>query len=174
VGNVIAGSPPVVLFPIVAYRYERPAQPSRPDRRFVLAIVVLQAVVGLATGSATPTSSSQPSWVRSTVRSGSGRWPSVAPLAGVFAREISPSTRRWRASAEYRHVFRQRSLLFGLFFLVFAVIQLSVLLIAGGRRVRRPYASSTSCARWGWWSICLRYITRHLGERLRLAGHVTG
>src|SRR3954447_12743453 len=130
-GNVIAGIATGSAVSLVAYRYER--RHSRPGliARFVLAIVVLQAVVGLATGSATAYLI-QPAILGAV--NGAVWLGSVAigrPLAGVFAREIFPVDEEMRASAEYRYVFRHVSLLFGLFFLVFAVIQLSVLLIAG-------------------------------------------
>ena len=165
-GNVIAGVAAGSAVSLVAYRYER--RHSRPGliARFVLAIVVLQAVVGLATGSATAYLI-QPAILGAA--NGAVWLGSVAigrPLAGAFAREIFAVDDALRSSAEYRYVFRHVSLLFGLFFVVFAVIQLSVLLIVGvGAFVAVRVVDVVATL--GMAAYCLRYIARHLGERLR-------
>ena len=167
-GSVIAGVAAGSVVSLVAFRYER--RHSRPGliARFVLAVVVLQAVVGLATGSATAYLI-QPAILGAV--NGAVWLGSVAigrPLAGVFAREIFPVDREMRASAEYRYVFRHVSLLFGVFFLVFAVMQLSVLLIVGVGAFVAVRVVDVVCTL-GMVVYCLRYIARHLGDRLRLA-----
>jgi intracellular septation protein A len=161
-GNVIAGVAVGSAVSLIAYRYER--RRGRPGliARFVLAIVVIQAVVGLATGSATayliqPTILGA---VNGVVWLGSvaiGR-----PLAGIFAREIFPVDEETRASTEFRRAFRHVSLLFGIFFLVFAVFQAGVLLILGIGAFVAIRVVDVVCTL-GMVVYCLRYISRHLG-----------
>jgi intracellular septation protein A len=170
-GNVIAGVAVGSAVSLVAYRYER--RRGRPGliARFVLAIVVLQAVVGLATGSATayliqPTILGA---VNGLVWLGSvaiGR-----PLAGGFAREVFPVDEETRASTEFRQVFRHVSLLFGIFFLVFAAIQAAVLLIVGVGAFVAIRVVDVACTL-GLVVYCLRYISRHLGPQLRRATRI--
>ena len=118
-------------FSLAAYRYER--RHGRPGAitRLVLAFVILQAIIGLATHSARAYLV-QPSILGSI--NGAVWLVSVAigkPLAGVFASEVFPISEETRSSDEFRSVFRHVSLVFGTFFLVFAAIQLLVLLAVG-------------------------------------------
>jgi intracellular septation protein A len=118
-------------FALAAYRYEK--RHGRPGAvaRFVLALVVVQAVIGVATHSA-KAYLIQPSVLGAL--NGLAWIGSVAihrPLAGVFAREVFPFDDETRASAEFRSVFTRVSLAWGTFFLVFALIQLGVLLTVG-------------------------------------------
>ena len=53
------------------------------------------------------------------------------PLAGLFAAEVFPVDDETRASDEFRGVFRHVTLVFGAFFLLFAGVQLLVLLTVG-------------------------------------------
>ena len=55
----------------------------------------------------------------------------VLNSAGNFASEVFPISEETRSSDEFRSVFRHVSLVFGTFFLVFAAIQLLVLLAVG-------------------------------------------
>jgi len=130
-GSLLVGVALGTTFSLAAYRYER--RHGRPGAiaRLVLAFVVLQAIVGLATGSARAYLI-QPSilggvngaiWLGSVVIG--------KPLAAVFAREVFPVDEQTRASDEFRSVFRHVSIVFGAFFLVFAAVQLFVLLTVG-------------------------------------------
>jgi len=124
---VVLGS----AFSLLAYRYER--RQGRPGAitRLVLAFVVVQAIVGLVTDSATAYLV-QPAVIG--VVNGGVWLVSVAigrPLAGVFAREVFPIDDELRASVMFHSTFRHVSLVFGIFFLAFAGIQLGVLLALG-------------------------------------------
>jgi intracellular septation protein A len=119
------------VFAFAAYRYER--RRGRPGMiaRLVLAFVVLQAGVGLATGSA------KAYLIQPTILGGVNglAWlGSVAmrrPLAAVFAREVFPFDEAIRATPEFKRVFMLVSAVWGMFFLGFAAIQAAVLLIVG-------------------------------------------
>jgi intracellular septation protein A len=129
--SIIIGVALGTAFSLLAYAYER--RQGRPGMiaRLVLAFVVVQAVVGLATDSATAYLI-QPAILGAI--NGSVWLGSVAirrPLAGIFAREVFPVDDETRASAAYRAVFRHVSLSFGVFFLVFAALQAIVLLVLG-------------------------------------------
>jgi hypothetical protein len=130
-GNLVVGVAFGSLFSLAAYRYER--RHGRPGAiaRLVLAFVVLQAGVGLATGSA-KAYLIQPVilggvnglfWLGSVVIN--------RPLAAVFAHEVFPLDAETRASHEFRAVFRHVSLVFGVCFLIFAAVQLGILLALG-------------------------------------------
>jgi intracellular septation protein A len=130
-GSLLVGIALGTTFSVAAYRYER--RHGRPGAiaRLVLAFVVLQAIIGLATGSA-KAYLIQPSilgavngvvWLGSVVI---GR-----PIAAVFADEVFPVDEQTRASQAYRSVFRHVSLVFGTFFLLFAAVQLIVLTVVG-------------------------------------------
>lgn len=130
-GNLIVGIALGCAFSLGAYRYER--RHGRPGAiaRLVLAFVVVQAVIGLATGSA-EAYVVQP--VLLGVINGLLWLGSVAlgkPLAAVFAHEVFPFDEQTRGSREFRLVFRHVSLVFGLCFLIFAAAQLGVLLAVG-------------------------------------------
>jgi intracellular septation protein A len=130
-GNVVVGIALGTAVSLAAYRYER--RQGRPGAiaRLVLAFVVLQAVIGLATGSATAYLM-QPAILGSI--NGAVWLGSVAigkPLAAVFAADVFPIDEETRASEEFRSVFRHISLVFGTFFLAFAAVQLVVLLGVG-------------------------------------------
>ncbi len=130
-GSLLVGVALGTTFSFAAYRYER--RHGRPGAiaRLVLAFVVLQAIIGLATDSATAYLI-QPSilgavngavWLGSVVI---GR-----PLAAVFASEIFPVDDDTRGSVEFRAVFQHVSVVFGAFFLAFAAVQLLVLVAVG-------------------------------------------
>jgi intracellular septation protein A len=130
-GNLLAGIACGTAFSLAAYRHER--RHGRPGMiaRLTLAFVVVQATVGLLTGSA------QAYLVQPAILgtlNGAAWLVSVAigrPLASAFAGEVFPFDDETRASAEYRAVFARISLVFGLFFVGFAALQLLVLLAVG-------------------------------------------
>ncbi|MFL6237880.1 MAG: VC0807 family protein [Actinomycetes bacterium] len=148
-------------FALGAYYYER--RHGRPGviARFVLAFVVIQAVVGLATGSATAYLI-QPAIlgaINGTIWLGSvaiGR-----PLAALFAHEVFPFDAETRASPEFRAVFRHVSLAFGIFFLFFAVVQAVVLLIVGVGAFVAVRVVDVVCTL-GMVVYCLRYMVRRI------------
>lgn len=130
-GNLVVGIALGTAFALAAYRYER--RNARPGAiaLLVLGFVVLQAVIGLVTHSA-KAYLIQPSILGSI--NGAVWLGSVAigkPLAKVFASEVFPIDEETRASAEFHAVFRHVSVVFGTFFLVFAAIQVAVLLAVG-------------------------------------------
>jgi intracellular septation protein A len=130
-GNIVVGIACGTVFSLGAYRHER--RHGRPGAiaRLVLAFVVIQAIIGLATQSA-EAYLIQPSILGAI--NGAVWLGSVAigkPLAAVFASEVFPIDDATRASDEFRSVFRHVSLVFATFFLVFAAVQLSVLLVVG-------------------------------------------
>lgn len=148
-------------FSLAAYRYER--RRGRPGviARVVLGFVVIQAVVGLATGSATAYLI-QPAVLGAI--NGAIWLGSVAirrPLAGLFAHEVFPVDEQIRASEEFRAVFLHVSLLFGLFFLVFAAIQAVVLLILGVGAFVAVRVADVVCTL-GMVVYCLRYTVANL------------
>jgi hypothetical protein len=129
----------------------------------------VQAIVGVATDSATAYLI-QPAllgaingvlWLGSVAL---GR-----PLAGTFAREVFPVDDETRASEDYLSVFRYVSLLFGIYFVGFAAIQLAVLLIVGvGAFLLTRVADALGILVMV--VFCVRYISRRLGARLRVSG----
>lgn len=130
-GNVIVGIVLGTVVSLAAYRYERKRGRPGAIAQLVLAFVVLQAVIGLATGSA-EAYLVQPAILGAI--NGAIWLGSVAigkPLAAVFAAEVFPVDEETRRSEEFRSVFRHVSLVFGAFFLVFAGVQLVVLLSVG-------------------------------------------
>jgi hypothetical protein len=164
-GNVFVGVALGTAFSVLAYAYER--RHGRPGMitRVVLAFVLLQAIVGIVTDSATAYLV-QPAVLG--VANGLFWLGSVAvgrPLAGIFAREVFPVDEETRASGEYRAVFRYVSLLFGIFFVVIAAVQLAVLLTVGigafvATRVLDAIGILVMVV------YCVRYIGQHLGVQL--------
>jgi intracellular septation protein A len=130
-GNLVVGIALGSGFALGAYWYER--RHGRPGliARLVLVFVVVQAVIGLTTDSA-QAYLVQPAILGSI--NGLVWLGSVAigrPLAGVFASEVFPVDDDSKGSDEFRTVFRHVTLVFGVFFVVFAAIQVSVLLAVG-------------------------------------------
>jgi intracellular septation protein A len=130
-GNILPGVALGTTFSLAAYRYER--RHGRPGMvaRLVLAFVIVQAVVGLVTGSA-EAYLVQPA-ILGTLN-GTAWLVSVAmrkPLAAAFAGEIFPFDEETRGSDAYRATFSHISLVFGVFFIGFAALQLAVLLTIG-------------------------------------------
>lgn len=166
--NVIVGIALGTVFSFAAYRYERRHDRPGVIARLVLAFVVVQAIVGLATGSATAYLV-QPAILGAI--NGAVWLGSVAigrPLAGVFAHEVFPVDDETRASADYRSTFRHVSLLFGIFFLVFAALQAGALLIFGIGAFVAVRVVDVLCTL-GMVVYCLRYMVHRLGARIRAA-----
>ena len=90
------------------------------------------------------------------------------PVAGVFAREVFPVDDQTRASAEYHAVFRYVSLLFGIFFLAMAAVQLAVLLIVGiGAFIATRVLDAVGILAMA--AYCVRYIGHRFGAQMNLA-----
>jgi intracellular septation protein A len=167
-GNVVVGIALGTAVSLAAYRYERRRGRPGAIARLVLAFVVLQAVIGLATGSATAYLM-QPAILGSI--NGAVWLISVAigkPLAAVFAADVFPIDEETRASEEFRLVFRHVSLVFGTFFLAFAAVQLVVLLAVGvdafvALRVLDAVLILALIV------YAVRHVVDRLGGRLRLA-----
>jgi len=167
-GNVVVGIALGTTFSLAAYRYERRRGRPGAIAQLVLAFVVLQAVIGLATGSA-EAYLIQPAILGSI--NGAVWLGSVVigkPLAAVFAREVFPIDEETRASEEFHLVFRHVSLVFGTFFLVFAAVQLAVLIAVGidafvALRVLDAVLILALIV------YAVRYAVDHLGGRMQLA-----
>ena len=130
-GSLVAGVALGTAFSLAAYRYER--RHGRPGAvaLLVLGFVVVQAAVAVALHSA-EVYLIQPAILGCV--NGAAWLVSVAigkPLAALFAGEFFPLDAEVRASDEFRGTFRHLSLLFGVFFLGFALLQLLVLAVAG-------------------------------------------
>jgi hypothetical protein len=167
-GSLLVGVAFGMTFAFAAYGYER--RHGRPGMiaRLVLVFVVLQAVIGLATGSATAYLV-QPSILGAI--NGTAWLGSVAigrPLAAVFASEVFPLDEETRASDEFRAVFRHVSLVFGSFFLAFAAVQLVVLLAVGIDAFVAVRILDAICIL-SLIVYAVHYTVDHLGEPLRLA-----
>lgn len=129
--NVYVGVAIGTVVSVLIYLYERSRGRPGLIAQFVLGFVLVQAIVGIATNSATAYLV-QPAvlgaingalWLGSVMLS--------RPLAGTFAQEVFPVGEEIRASAEYHTIFSRVSLLFGVFFIGFAAVQLVVLIIVG-------------------------------------------
>ena len=167
-GNVVVGIALGTAFSLAAYRYERRRGRPGAIAQLVLAFVVLQAVIGLATGSA-EAYLIQPAILGSV--NGAVWLGSVVigkPLAAVFAREVFPIDEETRASEEFHLVFRHISLVFGTFFLVFAAVQLAVLVAVGvDAFVALRVLDAVLILALIVYSV--RYAVEHLGGRMQLA-----
>ena len=167
-GNVVVGIALGTVVALAAYRYERRRGRPGAIAQLVLAFVVLQAIIGLATGSATAYLM-QPAILGSI--NGAVWLGSVAigkPLAAVFAAEVFPIDEDTRASEDFRSTFRHVSLVFGTFFLVFAAVQLIVLLAVGvDAFVALRVLDAIFILALIVYSV--RYAVDHLGGRMRLA-----
>ncbi|TMM15553.1 MAG: DUF3159 domain-containing protein [Actinobacteria bacterium] len=129
--GVIVGIVVATLFATLAWAYERRHDRPGMVARLSLTLVLIHAVVGLATHSATiylaqPLLVSGALGLVFTVSTMLGR-----PLAGVFAVEIFPFSPEIRRSEEYRRVFGRVSLAWGAYLLLHAGILLVVLLSWG-------------------------------------------
>jgi hypothetical protein len=116
---------------IFAYTYERRRQRPGMVVRIALAFVLIQAVVGLATGSAEiylaiPVLTNACyglTFIGSTMI---GR-----PLAGIFAEELFPLPDEVKASRTHRQVFRRISLVWGGYMVLRSALRLMVLVLLG-------------------------------------------
>jgi intracellular septation protein A len=126
--GVVVGILVATVFATLAWVYER--RHGRPGMvaRLSLGLVVIHAVIGLATHSATiylaqPLLLSGALGLTFTVSTFVRR-----PLAGIFAVEMFPFSPEMRSSEEYRRVFGRVSLAWGAYLLVHCGVLLVVLL----------------------------------------------
>lgn len=167
-GHIVIGIAIGTFVALAVFAYER--RHGRPGliARVVLLFVLVQAVVGFLTGSATAYLI-QPAALG--VVNGLLWLGSVAigrPLAGTFAQELFPVSDETRASEDYVAVFRRVSVMFGIFFVIAAAVQLVILLIVGvgAFLVTRVFDAVGILAMIVY---CVHYIRGILGERLVLA-----
>ena len=125
--GVVVGVVAATVFAILAWGYERRHERPGLVARLALALVIVNALIGLGTRSATAYLA-QPLLVGATL--GATFIVSALlrrPLAGVFAVEMFPFTPEMRASDEYRQVFGRVSLAWGAYLLLHAAFLLVVL-----------------------------------------------
>jgi hypothetical protein len=129
--GVVVGILVATVFATLAWGYER--RHGRPGMvaRLSLGLVVVHALIGLGTRSATvylaqPLLVSGALGLAFTFSTVLGR-----PLAGVFATEMFPFSPEMRRSDEYRRVFRRVSLAWGAYLLLHCGILLAVLISWG-------------------------------------------
>jgi intracellular septation protein A len=129
--GVVVGIVVATAFATVAWVYER--RHGRPGMvaRLSLSLVIIHALIGLGTHSATiylaqPLLVSVALGLAFTISTMLGR-----PLAGVFATEMFPSSPEMRSSDEYRQVFGRVSLAWGAYLLLHSGFLLVVLLSWG-------------------------------------------
>ena len=171
--GLIAGVALGTTFSLAAYRYER--RHGRPGAiaRLVLAFVVVSAIIGLVTHSA-EAYLVQPA-ILGTLN-GTAWLVSVAigkPLAAAFAGDVFPFDDETRGSDEYHSTFAHISLVFGVFFIGFAAIQLFVLLTVGVDAFVAVRVLDAVCILlmivW-----CVRYTVGRLGDGMEFtAGTLT-
>jgi intracellular septation protein A len=167
-GNVLIGVAVATAVSLAIYFYERGKGRPGLIARVVLLFILAAAIIGIATNSATAYLI-QPAVLG--VINGVLWLGSVAlgkPLAGTFAQEIFPVSDEVRSSPEYFEVFRRVSLMFGVFFVVAAAIQLVVLLIFGvGAFLATRVADALSII--GMIGYSVRYISHQLGQHLMVS-----
>lgn len=130
-GDLLIGVAVGTAVSISVFAYERVHGRPGLIAQVVLGFVLVQAVVGVTTDSATAYLIG-PALLG--VINGALWLGSVAlhrPLAAVFASEVFPIDDETRAAPDYLTVFTRVSLWFGVFFVVFASVQITVLLIVG-------------------------------------------
>lgn len=163
--NLLIGVAAGTASSVVIYGYERTKGRPGLIAQVVLIFVLAAAIVGVVTNSTTAYLV-QPAVLG--VINGVLWLGSVAidkPLAATFAREVFPVPPEIQATDDYRLVFRRVSLLFGLFFVVAAVIQLAVLLVVGvGAFVAVRVVDAVSILGMIVWSV--RHITDRLAHLL--------
>jgi intracellular septation protein A len=128
IGGVVVGIMAATAFAALAWAYERRHDRPGMVARLSLGLVLVHAIVGLATKSALvylaqPLVLSGVLGLGFTISTLAGR-----PLAGVFAVEMFPFSPEVRASEEYRRVFGRVSLAWGAYLLLHCVALLIVLL----------------------------------------------
>lgn len=129
--GLVPGIAAATIVALLAYRYERQQQRPGIVVRIALVFVVIQAVVGLWTGSA-EIYLAIPVFVN--VGYGLAFIGSTLigrPLAGVFAEELFPLPDEVRASRTHRRVFSQISLAWGTYMVCRNALRLLVLVTLG-------------------------------------------
>jgi hypothetical protein len=129
--GIVVGVLAATVFAIFAWAYER--RHGRPGMvaRLALGLVVIHAVIGLGTHSAT-IYLAQPLLVSAALGL-AFTFSTMArrPLAGVFAIEMFPFSPEMRSSEEYRRVFARVSMAWGAYLLLHCAVLFVVLLLAG-------------------------------------------
>jgi intracellular septation protein A len=128
IGGVLVGIVVATLVAATAWVYERRHERPGMVARLSLGLVLIHAVIGLVTRSATiylaqPLVLSGALGVAFTVSTLARR-----PLAGVFAVEMFPFSAEMRSSREYRQLFGRVSLAWGVYLLLHCVFLLAVLI----------------------------------------------
>jgi intracellular septation protein A len=129
--GLVPGIVAATMVALISYRIERRAQRPGIVVRIALVFVLVQAVVGLATGSAEiylaiPVITNACyglAFIGSTLI---GR-----PLAGIFAEELFPLPDEVKASKTHRQVFSRISLMWGTYMVTRSAIRLAVLVLFG-------------------------------------------
>jgi hypothetical protein len=126
-----AGIGAAVLFGLTMFVYER--RQGRPAAvvRLALVLVAIRATVGLTSGSATAYLATEigiDTVLGSTVL---GSLASERPFASWFAGDIYPFPQEIRDSHSYRHAMRRITIVWGVYFLVRALVRLTALLTLG-------------------------------------------
>ena len=125
--GLLVGIAAATAVSLLAVRYERKRERSGAMARFALGFVLLQAVVGLLSGSA-EIYLAQPVLLNGAMglvflaSAFIGR-----PLAGVFASEMHDFPPEVRASETFRRVFSRISLAWGVYLLVRSAVRLVIL-----------------------------------------------
>lgn len=130
-GGVVLGVGVATVFAALAWAYERRQERPGMVARLSLALVVIHALIGLGTRSAT-IYLAQPLLVGAAL--GAAFTVSTLlsrPLAGVFAVELFPFTPEMQSSEDYRQVFGRLSLAWGAYLLIHAAVLLVVLITWG-------------------------------------------
>ena len=129
--GLVVGIAAATLVALLAVRYERKRDRTGTMARFALGFVLLQAAIGLASGSA-EVYLAQPVLLNGAfglvflVSALIGR-----PLAGVFAGEMHDFPPEVRASETFRRVFSRISLAWGVYLLVRSAVRLVILAKTG-------------------------------------------
>jgi hypothetical protein len=126
-----AGIGAAVLFGLTMFVYER--RQGRPAAvvRLALVLVAIRATVGLTSGSATAYLATEigiDTVLGCTVL---GSLASERPFASWFAGDIYPFPKEIRDSHSYRHAMRRITIVWGMYFLVRALVRLTALLTLG-------------------------------------------
>jgi hypothetical protein len=126
-----AGIGAAVLFGLTMFVYER--RQGRPAAvvRLALVLVAIRATVGLTSGSATAYLATEigiDTVLGSTVL---GSLASERPFASWFAGDVYPFPQEIRDSHSYRHAMGRITIVWGVYFLVRALVRLTALLTLG-------------------------------------------
>jgi hypothetical protein len=126
--GLLVGIGVATLFAAVIYRHERRAGRPAMVVRVAFALVLIRAVVGLTSGSARVYLGQQAGIDLALGLIVLGFLAAGRPLASFFAKEVYPFPDEVRSSPEFQRAFRIMSAVWGLYFLVRAVVLLTAVL----------------------------------------------